>query len=742
MYLYLDCETRSEADLKEVGLHNYFLHPSARMLMLAWAFGDEEPELWFPGTPMPARLLEGLQDARIDLIAYHSEFERLALEILCGIKIPTSRFQDPQASARYLSLSASLEDAGDALGLPPELRKDKRGAELMKIFSFPHTRTKKQGGGVYFYEPADLPTEFTQYGEYCKQDVRTEREIVKRLTAFKVFPLPPRERAVWLFDQKVNDRGIPVDRNFVQKLFGIADKNKGEKKDEQNASTGLENANSTDQLLPWVRQRGYPLKNLRKQNIELVLRDPEVKMTKECRDVLEARLEAGSISYKKLSAILRNLSPDDRLRYQFIFMGSSRCGRWSGDAVQLHNLARPDGTFEDLDNVIKARNFVYLDDYASLTKIFYNEKKKRNYSPLEISRNIIRTVFVAPPGKRFNVCDLNAIETRVGAWVAECPALLQVFLDGKDPYVEFATKMTGILYEVIAANLKSKDPAIRAAAKRMRQIAKPGVLGAIYRLSGGGWGHDKNGDLIKTGLWGYSEGMGIDMDQQQATDVVKIFRDSYPEICAPPSKEFPDRPVGIWFRLEEAVFDVLKGGKRMKRVIGPGGCIKIDKLTRTEPNLPILRIQLPSGRYLHYMDASIQNTAKPWMVKKVDEEGQYVRDEHGEIIMVQAHGPSFTYFGKDQHTGIWTLIISHGGKIFENIVQAIARDVLADKLLEFESLGLEVVAHVHDEGVTLSDDDPFSPGLLEMKAIMDRPVAWAPTLPLGSDGFEDTFYHK
>lgn len=111
MYLYVDCETRSEADLKEVGLHNYFLHPSARMLMLAWAFGDEEPELWFPGTPMPARLLEGLQDARIDLIAYHSEFERLALDILCGIKIPTSRFQDPQASARYLSLSASLEDA-------------------------------------------------------------------------------------------------------------------------------------------------------------------------------------------------------------------------------------------------------------------------------------------------------------------------------------------------------------------------------------------------------------------------------------------------------------------------------------------------------------------------------------------------------------------------------------------------------------------------------------------------------
>ena len=104
--------------------------------MLAWAFGDDEPQLWFPGIPMPVRLIGGLRSPDVEIIAYHSEFERLALDILCGIKIPTSRFQDPQASARYLSLSASLEDAGDALGLPPELRKDKRGAELMKIFSF------------------------------------------------------------------------------------------------------------------------------------------------------------------------------------------------------------------------------------------------------------------------------------------------------------------------------------------------------------------------------------------------------------------------------------------------------------------------------------------------------------------------------------------------------------------------------------------------------------------------------
>jgi DNA polymerase len=88
------------------------------------------------------------------------------------------------------------------------------------------------------------------------------------------------------------------------------------------------------------------------------------------------------------------------------------------------------------------------------------------------------------------------------------------------------------------------------------------------------------------------------------------------------------------------------------------------------------------------------------------------------------------------------MIVSHGGKIFENIVQAIARDVLADKLLEFEQREMPVVAHVHDEGVCLVEDDPFSLTIEDMIKIMSSSVSWALTLPLGADGFQDVFYHK
>ncbi len=744
MYLVLDFETSSEAELRDIGLYNYATHPSTRVLMLSYSFVqtlDEKPEVkrWEPhNTQMPVEVSQALKDSNVTIIAFNSTFERYIFKYVLGITIPIERFQDPQASARYLSLPASLEDVGMVLGLPADLRKDGRGKEVLDLFSFPQTRKKKELKDnpaltpTYFNDWNSHPEDWKILGEYCDQDVRAELEVARREKMLGAFPLPQRERDIWLFDQKVNDRGMPTDREFVKNLFEIAQRNKDEKLESQNLLTGLENANSTKQLLPWVRQRGYPLNNLRKNKIEILLKDTANELTPECRQVLKARMEASSTSYKKLTAMTENLCDDGRIRNMFIYMGSSRCGRWSGAAVQPHNFARPDGTFEDMGNVVKARKLVYANDYDSITKAFKN-KENEYYSPLTIAKNIIRTVFVAPSNKRFNVCDLNAIETRVAAWVAGCGPLLKVFAEGKDPYLDFAEKIYGIPYEKLWADYKGKNgKEAQIAAKRMRQIAKPGVLGAVYRLGAGGWGYDKNGDDIKTGLWGYAENMGVDMTQEQAKEVVRIFREAYLEIGGIPNHNL-GFPGGIWYVLENAVRDVLEGQKTIRKV-GPEDCIVIDKLTLENRN-PILRIKLPSGRYIHYFDASMQMIQMPW-TKKVENEST------GEVTEEYVHKLGFTYYGKNQTTDQWDLIVSHGGKIFENIVQAIARDVLADKLLEFEKIGLETVGHVHDEGICLSDDDPFAPGVMDMEKIMNRSVDWASTLPLGSDGFEDIFYHK
>src|ERR1700680_486788 len=121
----------------------------------------------------------------------------------------------------------------------------------------------------------------------------------------------------------------------------------------------------------------------------------------------------------------------------------------------------------------------------------------------------------------------------------------------------------------------------------MRQVAKPAVLGSIYRMGGGQWAFDENGDRYKTGLWGYAEGMGIDMSQEQAYEATKIFRESYPEICG---NGYSGQMKGIWVQLEEAVADVLKGDRTIRK-IGPEGCVTIDKISIDGRN-PMLRIQL------------------------------------------------------------------------------------------------------------------------------------------------------
>jgi DNA polymerase bacteriophage-type len=350
---------------------------------------------------------------------------------------------------------------------------------------------------------------------------------------------------------------------------------------------------------------------------------------------------------------------------------------------------------------------------------------------------------------RFQVADLNAIETRVGAWLAECHDLMQVFepytdqfghfhRNGRDPYISFATKMYGGSYDVLYADKEGKNGKERKSdAKAKRQIAKPGVLGAIYRLSGGELVnvYDPKDPLQervlytkKTGLWAYADNMGVEMSQEQAHEVVRIFRDSYPEIC---NTDKNKGPLGIWKRLEEAVADVMHPDHpQTVRYIGPNRAVKIDRINLVGRH-PIMRMQLPSGRYLHYIDAHLAPTKMTWT--QLDEDGEEV----------PVYKDALIYAGTNQKTKQWeNNIHTHGGKLFENLVQAIARDILGVKLLDFEAADMPVIGHVHDEGICLVVDDLLSGTVEDMVEIMSKSVSWAPGLLLGADGYEEAYYHK
>ena len=340
---------------------------------------------------------------------------------------------------------------------------------------------------------------------------------------------------------------------------------------------------------------------------------------------------------------------------------------------------------------------------------------------------------------RLQVADLNAIETRVGAWLAGCADLMAVFepwvdprgvlkRNGKCPYLSFGGKLYSMPFESLYADYEGWNGKERkAAAKRMRQISKPPVLGSIYRLSGGQLVEVKEDGVVKytkkTGLWDYADKMGIEMSQEQAHEATRVFRETYTEICDPRT--------GIWKRLEDAVADVMHPDRtNTVRTIGPNGCVVIDRIN-IEGRHPMMRMRLPSGRYLHYLDARLESTMMPW-------KGQ---DEDGNEIDV--YRDSLIYAGTNQKTKQWDIWVStHGGKLFENLVQGIARDILATSLLKFEEREMPVVGHVHDEGITLVENDLLSPTVDDMIKIMSAPVDWAPGLLLGADGYEDLYYHK
>jgi DNA polymerase len=298
-------------------------------------------------------------------------------------------------------------------------------------------------------------------------------------------------------------------------------------------------------------------------------------------------------------------------------------------------------------------------------------------TPLEVVSSCLRSAFRAPEGSRFVVCDLSQIEVRVLAWLASCKLLNQQ-LQEDDPYILFA-----------ANSLYSKPTT--EVTKQERQIAKSAVLGAGFGIGGGEIKKDKNGDEYKSGLWGYAQNMNVEMTQEEAIKAVAAYRASYPEI-----------PM-YWKSIQNAALTALQDGTTVD--FWP---LQIGAVPGT-----LLWIQLPAGRRLNYVRA------------KVELNGDW---------------PQITYEGR-QTQGGWGAVRTYGGRLVENVVQAIARDVLAEGMLRAHEMGFEICGHTHDEIITLvPDSSRFN--LAQLTDCMISPIDWAPGLLLKAEGYEAVTYKK
>jgi DNA polymerase len=326
VHLHLDFETRSPLDIKKVGLDKY--SRNAEVLMMAYAVNDQLPQLWLPPEdgPLPDHVDLLLRSNSVLKIAWNAAFERSILRHCLGIESPVSQWLDPSVMARYATLPPHLKGACEFLGLGDKAKHD--GSKLIRKFCMP----KKDGT---FNQPTDFPEDWETFKEYCRQDVTAEREVLRLLQ--KNFSLSPFERKVWIIDSQINERGAPVDLPFVTEAKKLVDTEKARLAAELQQITGLENPNSTTQLLPWLQARGYPYSSLLKKRVDLALNQEGIDDS--VKYVLRLRGMLAKSSTSKLDAILSRVT-DSRLRHSYKYLGASRTGRWAGEGEQTQNLPR------------------------------------------------------------------------------------------------------------------------------------------------------------------------------------------------------------------------------------------------------------------------------------------------------------------------------------------------------------------------------------------------------------------
>ena len=435
----IDIETRSDKDISKCGVYAYTDTPYFDILLFAYSIDGQPVQVvdMANGEEIPENVLAALVDENVIKRAFNVNFERVCLSKYLRENHPqyfqsysidedtVGDFLNPESwhcsmiHARTLGLPSSLAEVGKVLGIEQQKMTD--GKALVKFFCVPYDTID---GVPQFHSPTDYPDKWEIFKAYNKRDVEAELEIDRKLSRF---PVPDFIWQEFYLDQEINDRGILVDMQLVDKAINLDAKAKEELTAEVQKLTGVENPNSVYQLLDWLETQGYKSNSLGKtQVLELI------KTAKEpVKSVLQMRLQLSKSSVKKYTAMKNTACSDNRARGMFSFYGASRTGRWAGRNVQLQNLPQ-----NHLPDLTEARELVKYSSFDSI-QMLYDDV------PDTLSQ-LIRTAFIPRQGMKFIVADFSAVEARVIAWLAGEEWRMKAFANGEDIYCASASKMFGV----------------------------------------------------------------------------------------------------------------------------------------------------------------------------------------------------------------------------------------------------------------------------------------------------------
>lgn len=654
---------------------------------MAWAFDDAPVNCVAPRYFVPNQDIEHHIKNGYEVHAHNAAFE---FQIWNNIFYPDVPLRIEQmtctmAMAYAMGLPGNLAGAAAALGI--EQQKDMEGSRLMLQMCKPR-EVKENGDIVWWMDDEKLK----RLMDYCIQDVVVEREVGKRMMA-----LSPYEKKVWLLDQKINSRGITVDRLGVTNALKLVEIEKDRLDVQMREVTQgmVATCNAVQQIKDHLEFYGVSEESLNKADVTALLEKED--LHPHARSVLELRTQGGKAATAKLEPMLMKIGEDDRLKGCFQYSGANT-RRWAGRGVQLHNLKRPGMKHEHIETVVRSirEGFSAFD-----IDLFFGP-------PLTILSDCTRAFLTAARNEILICCDFASIEPRVLAWLAGQDNVLDIFRNREDIYLIQAG-------QIFRKPITDKnDP--------RRQIGKVAILALGYAGGVGAFHMMAKAYNVKMApaffdLWGAADAETKDSALQRYQSAGKKYEISKEEFLASEVTKIMWRKanpeiVNYWHLVEDAF---------LRAILNPGQSFVVGHEHRAVQFKKVgsfMWCRLPSGGVICYPYPEIKATKTPWGATK----------------------DLPTYMAEDGQTHKWQRFSTYGGSIVENITQAVARDLLADAMLRLDAKGYPIVLHVHDEIVC---ELPIGQGSLnEMQNIMSENPSWAFDLPLDASGWQGFRYRK
>jgi DNA polymerase len=688
---------------------------------------DHPVQIWQPwDEPMiPADLRAAIEDESIVFVAHNAVFDRFILLRCLKIRIAVRRWMCTRAQAYSHGLPGSLEMVGKVCGLAEDHMKLVDDAKLIDTFCIPFGATEN------FIEPWEKPDEWKRFCTYAIRDTDSLREIFKRLPTVNYSGI---NLTCWHLDQLINERGFDFDKGLASaaveflkdaKIISDAEVSKA-------TSGEIHAATQRNKLLDYLRRKcGIDIESLRASEVREWLEhddlNPIVKL------LLEQRLEAGKSSGSKYKRGLQMVGPRNRQRNCFQFNGAGRTGRHSGRGFQPHNMARPALTVRKQSGRIELSpvKASYIDEV--ILPGIYNKQALHNDliygGPHEACALALRHVITAAPGNELVVGDFKNIESVITAWIAnetlEIKAFADAFANPKDKSldvyrIQWAT-MFGLKIEDINDTERQGGKVVKLAFGFGGGVGALVTMAAAYQMD-----LEPLADIVLPRA-----------TEEQKAKAYKAWRRAF--------------LLGDDFELEPRVYQACDILKQVYRATNTA----IDKMRKDvdtairesirEPNSApynvarckiwstgnFLIIELPSGRRLLYAQPKLETEVMP----SADPEEKPWITEY--VSYCTARGKS------------WRRERAWSGLFVENIVQAIANDVLRAAMLRlhFDTLSVPAIKayldtlpeeertaiciHVHDEvGV---DVPKGSYPKERMLAVLLQKEGWMIGLPLSAD---------